>query len=170
MKILKFIIFVVVISSYLFGNSLEQNENFNLIMSSNMLNGGGNFQDVNGTKEELVNFGVPPKVAELIVNYRKKTGGFKNIGELKRIKGIKKSTYEKLIKKLQVKSAITKKPLYINEADDETFIYYGLSKKEIKEIRIYLKKHKKFKNNLDLMGVFSRARYNKYKLMIKYDK
>lgn len=110
-------------------------------MSENVLDEDSKYLDINSaTQEEMVRGGVTTRLAGLIVDYREQTGGFKNLNELKRIKGIGQATLEKLRKKLMIKTEVEKKPLYINEADDELLEYYGFDKKEIKEIRKYLDK------------------------------
>ena len=89
---------------------------------------------------------------------------------MKRIKGIGQATFDKLRKKLMIKTQIEKKPLYINEANDTLLEYYGFDKKEIKDIRKYLNKNGRINSNLDLMKVLSEKNYRKYKSIIKYDK
>lgn len=169
--------FLVIISiiflnfGVIYGNPFENNKSFDIIMSDNVLEEESRYIDINSaTKEDMVNGGVTIRLAGLIVDYREKTGGFKNLNELKRIKGIGQATFDKLRKKLMIKTVIEKKPLYINEADDELLEYYGFDKKEIKEIRKYLNKNSRINSNLDLMKVLSEKNYKKYKSIIKYDK
>lgn len=169
--------FLVIISiiflnfGVIYGNPFENNKSFDIIMSDNVLEEESRYIDINSaTKEDMVNGGVTIRLAGLIVDYREKTGGFKNLNELKRIKGIGQATFDKLRKKLMIKTVIEKKSLYINEADDELLEYYGFDKKEIKEIRKYLNKNSRINSNLDLMKVLSEKNYRKYKSIIKYDK
>ena len=169
--------FLVIISiiflnfGVIYGNPFENNKSFDIIMSDNVLEEESRYIDINSaTKEDMVSGGVTIRLAGLIVDYREKTGGFKNLNELKRIKGIGQATFDKLRKKLMIKTVIEKKPLYINEADDELLEYYGFDKKEIKEIRKYLNKNSRINSNLDLMKVLSEKNYKKYKSIIKYDK
>lgn len=169
--------FLVIISiiflnfGVIYGNPFENNKSFDIIMSDNVLEEESRYIDINSaTKEDMVSGGVTTRLAGLIVDYREKTGGFKNLNELKRIKGIGQATFDKLRKKLMIKTVIEKKPLYINEADDELLEYYGFDKKEIKEIRKYLNKNSRINSNLDLMKVLSEKNYRKYKSIIKYDK
>ena len=169
--------FLVIISiiflnfGVIYGNPFENNKSFDIIMSDNVLEEESRYIDINSaTKEDMVSGGVTIRLAGLIVDYREKTGGFKNLNELKRIKGIGQATFDKLRKKLMIKTVIEKKPLYINEADDELLEYYGFDKKEIKEIRKYLNKNSGINSNLDLMKVLSEKKYKKYKSIIKYDK
>lgn len=154
-----------------YGNPFENNESFDIIMSDNVLDENSKYLDINtASKEEMSNFGVTTRLAGLIVEYREQTGGFKNLNELKRIKGIGQATFDKLRKKLMIKTRIEKKPLYINEANDTLLEYYGFDKKEIKDIRKYLNKNGRINSNLDLMKVLSEKNYRKYKSIIKYDK
>lgn len=154
-----------------YGNPFENNESFDIIMSDNVLDENSKYLDINtASKEEMSNFGVTTRLAGLIVEYREQTGGFKNLNELKRIKGIGQATFDKLRKKLMIKTQIEKKPLYINEANDTLLEYYGFDKKEIKDIRKYLNKNGRINSNLDLMKVLSEKNYRKYKSIIKYDK
>lgn len=154
-----------------YGNPFANSESFDIIVSENVLDEESKYVDVNtASKEELIKGGVTPKLATLIVEYREETGGFENLNELKRIKGIGQATFDKLRKKLRVKTQIEKKPLYINEASDVVLGYYGLDKGEIKDIRKYLNKNGKINSNLDLMKVLSEKNYREYKSIIKYDK
>lgn len=154
-----------------YGNPFENNESFDIIMSDNVLDENSKYLDINtASKEEMSNSGVTTRLAGLIVEYREQTGGFKNLNELKRIKGIGQAIFDKLRKKLMIKTQIEKKPLYINEANDTLLEYYGFDKKEIKDIRKYLNKNGRINSNLDLMKVLSEKNYRKYKSIIKYDK
>ena len=169
--------FLVIISiiflnfGVIYGNPFENNKSFDIIMSDNVLEEESRYIDINSaTKEDMVSGGVTTRLAGLIVDYREKTGGFKNLNELKRIKGIGQATFDKLRKKLMIKTVIEKKPLYINEADEELLGYYGLDKKDIKDIKKYLEKNGRINSNLDLMKVLSEKNYRKYKSIIKYDK
>ena len=78
--------------------------------------------------------------------------------------------YEKLSKKFKIENEVEKNPLYINEANDELLKYFGFDKKEIKKIREYINKNNRIDNNLQLMEILSKKRYEKYKKIIKYDK
>ena len=78
--------------------------------------------------------------------------------------------YEKLSKKFKIESPINKKPLYINDANEELLKYYGFDKKEIKKLKDYLDKNRRIDNNIQLMELLTKKRYEKYKEIIKYDK
>jgi len=137
-KIISFLLF-----SCLFANSYAvpalNNNDYRLIMSS---------QNMQNEKEELGRKISKSYVAK-IMEYREITGGFDKLEDLKRIKGIGDATYQKLSKFLKVGSAPTKKPLYINSADELTLKYYGFSKKEIKKIQTYLDKNDRITDNIE---------------------
>lgn len=144
---------------------------FKVIMSDNMLEKKDFRLDINlATKEEMNNNKIGKSYINKIMDYRDKTGGFLKIEELKRIKGIGSATYEKLSKKFKVESTINKKPLYINDANEELLRYYGFDKKEIQKLKNYLNKNKRIDNNIQLMELLSKKRYEEYKELIKYDK
>lgn len=172
MKICKEMLIAVmlaIISSFTFGE--EDVKPFKLIISENMLEKKDNLIEINTTsKEDMVSQGIGIGYANKILNYREKTGGFEKLEELKRIKGIGDATYEKLSKKFKIENEVEKNPLYINEANDELLKYFGFDKKEIKKIREYINKNNRIDNNLQLMEILSKKRYEKYKKIIKYDK
>ena len=164
------VIMLIIVSNFSFGEE-DTSKSFKLIMSENMLEKKDNFMDINiVSKEEMVSQGIGIGYANKILNYREKTGGFEKLEEMKRIKGIGDATYEKLSKKFKIESEIEKNPIYINEVDDELLKYFGLEKKEIKKIREYINKNNRIDNNLQLMEILSKKRYETYKEIIKYDK
>ena len=57
-----------------------------------------------------------------------------------------------------------------SKANDELLKYFGFEKKEIKKIREYINKNKRIDNNIQLMEILSKKRYEEYKEIIKYDK
>lgn len=173
MKVCKGVLIVIIfiiISNFSFGTE-NTSKPFKLIMSENMLEKKDNLMDINIiSKEDMVSQGISIGYARKILNYREKTGGFEKLEEMKRIKGIGEATYEKLSKKFKIESEIEKNPLYINEANDELLKYFGFEKKEIKKIREYINKNSRINNNIQLMEILSKKRYEKYKEIIKYDK
>lgn len=173
MKICKGILIAVmlaIISIFAFGEE-ETSKPFKLIMSENMLEKKDNLIDINtASKEEMVSQGIGIGYAGKILSYREKTGGFEKLEEMKRIKGIGDATYEKLSKKFKIEIEVEKNPLYINEASEELLKYFGFEKKEIKKIKEYISKNKRIDNNLQLMEILSKKRYEEYKAIIKYDK
>ena len=159
-------VMLAIISSFTFGED-ETSKPFKLIMSENMLEKKDNLIDINSaSKEEMVSQGIGIGYVGKILSYREKTGGFEKMEEMKRIKGIGDATYEKL----SIESEIEKSSLYINEANDELLKYFGFEKKEIKKIREYINKNKRIDNNIQLMEILSKKRYEEYKEIIKYDK
>lgn len=167
------LIFVVMLTFGLFTeySFSEEKPKFKVIMSENMLEKKDFRLDINlATKEEMNNNKIGKSYISKIIDYREKTGGFLKIDELKRIKGIGNATFEKLSKKFKIESPIDKKPLYINDANEELLKYYGFDKKEIKKLKDYLDKNRRIDNNIQLMELLSKKRYEKYKEIIKYDK
>ena len=173
MKKLVFLVGVFILMfSFAFGAGLEKsNEHYDLIISTNVLEEDTRYVDVNtATLEELSNAGVTMRQAKMIMEYRDKTGGFQDLKELKRIKGIGPATYNKLKDILTVKTPAERKPLYINEATDDDMKMFGLDKKYVKKIRKYIKKHGRISNNLELMKLLPPSTYEKYKDIIRFDK
>ena len=167
------LIFVVMLTLGLFTeySFSEEKPKFKVIMSENMLEKKDFRLDINlATKEEMNNNKIGKSYISKIIDYREKTGGFLKIDELKRIKGIGNATFEKLSKKFKIESLIVKKTLYINDANEELLKYYGFDKKEIKKLKDYLDKNRRIDNNIQLMELLSKKRYEKYKEIIKYDK
>lgn len=167
------LIFVVMLTLGLFTeySFSEEKPKFKVIMSENMLEKKDFRLDINlATKEEMNNSKIGKSYISKIIDYREKTGGFLKIDELKRIKGIGNATFEKLSKKFKIESPIDKKPIYINDANEELLKYYGFDKKEIKKLKDYLDKNRRIDNNIQLMELLSKKRYEKYKEIIKYDK
>lgn len=167
------LIFVVMLTLGLFTeySFSEEKPKFKVIMSENMLEKKDFRLDINlATKEEMNNSKIGKSYISKIIDYREKTGGFLKIDELRRIKGIGNATFEKLSKKFKIESPIVKKPLYINDANEELLKYYGFDKKEIKKLKDYLDKNRRIDNNIQLMELLSKKRYEKYKEIIKYDK
>lgn len=167
------LIFVVMLTLGLFTeySFTEEKPKFKVIMSENILEKKDFRLDINlATKEEMNNSKIGKSYISKIIDYREKTGGFLKIDELKRIKGIGNATFEKLSKKFKIESLIVKKTLYINDANEELLKYYGFDKKEIKKLKDYLDKNRRIDNNIQLMELLSKKRYEKYKEIIKYDK
>ena len=145
------LIFVVMLTLGLFTeySFSEEKPKFKVIMSENMLEKKDFRLDINlATKEEMNNNKIGKSYISKIIDYREKTGGFLKIDELKRIKGIGNATFEKLSKKFKIESPINKKPLYINDANEELLKYYGFDKKEIKKLKDYLDKNRRIDNKI----------------------
>lgn len=126
--------------------------------------------DINkATREEMLRSGVAESYVSKIISFRDIKGGIENINELESVSGIGEKTCEKLKKYFFINEIPNTKPLYINKADDKILSYYGFNKKEIKNIRKFLEKNKKIKNNIILKKVISQNKYEKYKDIIRYD-
>lgn len=171
-KINLIVILIMILSTLLFGKGIEKsNKYYDVIVSSNVLDEKSKYLDINkATLEEMSNAGISIKQSKSIIDYREKTGGFQNIKELKRIKGIGDATFKKLSGKFIVNVPAKKKPLYINEANEEDLKLYGFDKSQIKKVRNYIAKYGRIKSNLDLMKILPKSSYEKYKDIIKYDK
>lgn len=147
------------------------NEDFKLILSSqNMREEKDEKIDINKvSKSEMLSRGIASSYCDKIIDYRDITGGFTNISELKRIKGIGEATYQKLTKKFKIVEAPVLNKIYINSATDKELVYFGFTKKEIKKLRDFTKKNGRIINNIDLKKVLSRTMYEKLKDRIKYE-
>ena len=117
----------------------------------------------------MLRSGVAESYVSKIISFRDIKGGIENINELESVRGIGEKTCEKLKKYFFINEIPNIKPLYINKADDKILSYYGFNKKEIKNIRKFLEKNKKIKNNIILKKVISQNKYEKYKDIIRYD-
>ena len=139
---------------------------YKMIMSDNA---SGKLDINKATREEMLRSGVAESYVSKIISFRDIKGGIENINELENISGIGEKTCEKLKKYFFINEIPNIKPLYINKADDKILSYYGFNKKEIKNIRKFLEKNKKIKNNIILKKVISQNKYEKYKDIIRYD-
>lgn len=157
------------VTSYSFGE--EEKQTFKIIISDNTLEKKDYRLDINtASEEEMTAQKISKGYISKITDYREKTGGFEKLEELKRIKGIGEATFQKLSKKFKVEAEFERKPIYINEADDELLKYFGFTKKEIKAIRTRIDKKGKIYNNIELMELLSKKRYEEYKNLVKYEK
>lgn len=171
LKKLSFFLIFMLVTVCSFGGKLKDTEDFKLIVSPNVLKEDTRCLDINtATLQKLKSAKINASQAKSIIKYRDITGGFEDIRELKRIKGIGPVTFDKLKDKLTVKTKIKRKPLYINEADAETLKLFGFDKKQVKKIMKYKKTHGKIRNNLELQKILPKKSYEKYKKIIKYNK
>lgn len=173
MKLMKVFIFIFIILS----NSCEKTKderdskvNYKIVQSKNMKEDRDGLLDINkATKEEMVAYKVRLKIVNGILEYREQTGGFRNVKELKRIKGVGDATYNILHKKFKIENEIIKKHFNINTANNELLAYYGFNKKEINTIQKYIRANGRIKNNLDLMDILDKKRYEEFKNLIIYE-
>lgn len=157
-KIILTLFFIISVFSY--------GTKYKMIMSDNAT---GKLDINKATREEMLRSGVAESYVSKIISFRDIKGGIENINELENISGIGEKTCEKLKKYFFINEIPNIKPLYINKADDKILSYYGFNKKEIKNIRKFLEKNKKIKNNIILKKVISQNKYEKYKDIIRYD-
>ncbi len=126
--------------------------------------------DINkATLEEMLQSGVAASYTKHIIDFRETKGSIEKIDELVRVSGIGEKTVEKLKEDFYVDEIPETNPLYINTVDDKTLIYYGFSKKEVKEIREYIESKERISNNLELKKIIPTNKYEKYKDIIKYN-
>ncbi|MGF6905692.1 helix-hairpin-helix domain-containing protein [Fusobacterium sp. PH5-44] len=177
MKIVGVFEFVLMITFSILITSCEKTKdekdekvNYKIVQSKNMKENRDGLLDINkATKEEMVAYKIRLKIINGILEYRKHTGGFQNIKELKRIKGVGDATYNTIQKKFKIENEIKKNNFNINTANSELLIYYGFDKKEITTIQKYIKANGRIKNNLDLMNVLDKKRYEEFKSLIIYE-
>ncbi len=125
--------------------------------------------DINrATQEEMLRNGIAPGYVAKISEYRDITGGFRELSEMKRIKGIGDATYQKLSKKFKVEGEFSPKRYNINKADDKALGYLGYSKEEIKNIRKHISQEGKIQNNLQLMKLIPQKKYEEQRDVIDY--
>lgn len=148
-----------------------ESSDFKIILSSqNMKEEKNEFLDINTASEiEMLGRKISSSYIEKILSYRNITGGFENLQELKRIKGIGNATYLKLTRKLKVLTLPEKKNLDINYANEEVLKYFGLTKKEIKNIKKFIEKNGKITNNIELKKIINKSTYEKLKNNIDYN-
>jgi competence protein ComEA len=125
--------------------------------------------DINkATQEDMLRNGISSGYVSKITEYRDITGGFHELSEMKRIKGIGDATYQKLSKKFQIKEKFIPKRYNINKAEDRTLHYMGYSKEEIKKIRKHIAQEGKIMNNIQLMNLISKKKYEEHRDLIDY--
>jgi competence protein ComEA len=165
------LIFLCQISfSYSNENKKEDTKQYKIIESKNMKNHKENQMDINTvTKEEMVAHKISIKIANGILEYKSITGGFNDISELKRISGVGPASYNVISKQFKINNKIRKKNLNINKTDIKNLAYFGFTKVEIADIQKYIKQNRRIRNNLDLMKILSKKRYEEYKSIITYE-
>lgn len=124
-------------SKFKIGKNMKENQNPKLDINS-------------AEKGEMLGVGLSSTYVDKIIEYKEITGGFEKIEELKRIPGIGEKTYKKLADHFVIESKITKNRLPINLSDENTLKYFGLNKKEIKNIMKLRAEGKFITNNIEL--------------------
>lgn len=126
--------------------------------------------DINlATKSQMLKAGVAQSYVYKILEFRTLVGGINNFNQLNRIKGIGKSTCNKLKKYFTIDEVPEYKELYINRADDKILKYYGFEKKQIKLLRKYLKENNLILDNREIKKILTKKQYNEYKDIINYN-
>lgn len=171
MKKIILLVFMLIFTNIYSKLDKLNNGDFKVIISSqNMKEAKDERIDINfATKEEMLSRGIASSYVNKIMEYRDITGAFEKLDELKRIKGIREATYNKLIKNFKINEVPEKNFLYINVASDEILKYYGFNKNEIKEIKKYIQKNGRIINNIELKKIISKAMYEKLKDKISYE-
>lgn len=177
MKIMGVFEFVFILTFSILNISCEKTKdevdnkvNYKVVQSKNMKENRDDLIDINkATKEEMVAYKVRLKIINGILEYREQTGGFRDVKELKRIKGVGDATYDSIHKKFKIENEIKKRHFNINTANIELLTYHGFNKKEIATIQRYIKANGRIKNNLDLMNVLDKKKYEEFKNLIIYE-
>lgn len=170
MKKILFLIFVMALNLYAVPDKLADKD-YKIIMSSQDMRSDKNEKmDINKvSQQEMLSRGVASSYVDKILDFREITGGFERLEDLRKIRGIGKSTFEKLSKKFFVGSSFQRKKLNINSVDEKILKYYGFNKKESKELLKYLEKHEEIKNNIELKKIISKKTYERLKDVIVYE-
>lgn len=141
---------------------------FKVIESKNVLNEQELLLDINSaSRSEMLEVGISKGYVDKLIEYREITGGFLKLRDMVRISGIGDKTYERLKVHFKEPYNVKYKSFNINQVDDKTLIYYGFSKKEIKDIREAQSKNG-IRNNLDLKKIIPKNKYEKLKNYIRY--
>lgn len=126
--------------------------------------------DINyASRDDMLKASVPKRWIDKIIELRDTKGNIENLKELENISGIGEKTRKKLEKYFVVKDVPMPNKLYINKVDDKTLRYYDFNKKEIKEIREYIKKHERIKSSIMFKEAVSKKQYNRYKDVVRFD-
>ncbi|WP_297598487.1 helix-hairpin-helix domain-containing protein [uncultured Cetobacterium sp.] len=163
----KIFISILLIALTTFSYSLIESE-FKVIESKNTLDSKNLLLDINtATESEMLRSGISKGYVDKLLEYRAITGGFENLKDMVRVDGIGKKTFEKLKGKFKEVEKVKLNKFNINKVDDKTLIYYGLSKKEIQNIRKY-HEDGKIRSNLEIKKIISKKRYEDLKDYIEY--
>ena len=121
--------------------------------------------DINRSEyEDFISIGFSKSQAEKLSNYKEFIGDVETLEELTRIKGFGKASIEKAVKFLYISSDNKYKNKHnINKLDEDELKLLGFTKKEIKFI-----KKQKIRNNLLLIELIGKDRYNEVENLIKY--
>ena len=176
----KFLLLILLILGIFAGEKLYKNFNteknkkeskYELTVTRNTYKDKNEPLDINkATVDTMLKNGISLRYAEGIDEYREITGGFQNIEELRRIKGIGAKTLEKIAVKVRVYEKAKRNELYINEASDKILLYFGFTKKEINKIRKKQKENFKINSNIELRELLDEERYYYFKDFVQYER
>ncbi|MGL5965102.1 MAG: ComEA family DNA-binding protein [Fusobacteriaceae bacterium] len=125
--------------------------------------------DINhATEEDMLRNKISAGHVSKLMEYRNITGGFNELSDMRKIKGIGDATYQKLSKKFKIDKKFTRKKYNINSADDKVLIYMGYSKDEIKKVRKYISEKGRVFSSVELVGLISEKQYRKDRDIIDY--
>lgn len=112
--------------------------------------------DINlASRGDILATGLSSGYVDKIIDYREVTGGFLQLNELKRISGITEKNYKKISENLIIDSVVKKEKLLINQSDEKTLKYFGISPKNIKKIMKNREKDIYVNNNLELKSILT---------------
>ncbi|WP_319204274.1 helix-hairpin-helix domain-containing protein [uncultured Ilyobacter sp.] len=176
----KFLLLILLILGIFAGEKIYKNVNteknkqdskYELTVTRNSYKDKNKPLDINeATVDAMLKNGISLRYAEGIDEYREITGGFQDIEELIRVKGIGAKTLEKISGKVRVYEKAKRNELYINEASDKILLYFGFTKKEIKKIRKEQKENFKINSNLQLRDILGDERYYDFKDFVHYER
>lgn len=154
--LLKFLIFSIFVLSGMETFTAVNGNDDNFRVGKNMKHSQEVKLDINlANRGEILATGLSSNCVDKIIEYREITGGFLQLSELKRISGISEKNYKKISENLIVDSLVKKEKLLINQSDEKTLKYFGISKKSIKNIIKNREKDIYVNNNLELKLILS---------------
>lgn len=134
-------------------------------------------RDVNTvTYEELIKLGFTKKQSEKIIEFRKFIGTIEDLEELRRIPRFGDTGLSKAKKTLYISTenivengtTDNEKKYNINKISDDEMKLLGLTKKEIKDIKL-LREKGEIRSNIDLKEIFSKKRYSEIDKSIEFE-
>mgnify|MGYP003617619427 FL=1 len=134
-------------------------------------------KDINTvTYGELIKLGFTKKQSEKIIEFKKFIGKIENLEDLKRIPRFGDTGLSKAKKTLYVNTENTvendvtdnEKKYNINKISDDEMKLLGLTKKEIKDVKL-LREKGEIRSNIDLKEIFSEKRYSEIERSIEFE-
>ena len=134
-------------------------------------------KDINTvTYGELIKLGFTKKQSEKIIEFKKFIGKIENLEDLKRIPRFGDTGLSKVKKTLYINTENTvennvtdnEKKYNINKISDDEMKLLGLTKKEIKDVKL-LREKGEIRSNIDLKEIFSEKRYSEIERSIEFE-